>query len=74
MLPQSATNGSSRPAAAAAVPSPPAVDNRQFEYRFSMAYVRNLPEAQRPVEREVFGEQKLDIHVIHVCANFNAPG
>ncbi|WWD20371.1 hypothetical protein CI109_104847 [Kwoniella shandongensis] len=53
MLPQNASNGSSRPAAAA--PAPPPIDNRQFEYRFSMAYVRNLPEAQRPIEREVFG-------------------
>ncbi|KAK8849741.1 hypothetical protein IAR55_005076 [Kwoniella newhampshirensis] len=53
MLPQTPANGSSRPAASA--PLPPPVDNRQFEYRFSMAYVRNLPEAQRPVEREVFG-------------------
>ncbi|WRT69780.1 uncharacterized protein IL334_006771 [Kwoniella shivajii] len=47
---KSASNGS-RPAAA----SPAPVDTRQFQYRFSMAYVRNLPEAQRPVEREVFG-------------------
>ncbi|WVR07987.1 hypothetical protein IAU60_005030 [Kwoniella sp. DSM 27419] len=39
----------------AARPPPPPSDKRQFQYRFSMAYVRNLPEAQRPVEREVFG-------------------
>ncbi|WVQ74313.1 hypothetical protein IAR50_003911 [Cryptococcus sp. DSM 104548] len=36
-------------------PPKPKVDNRQFQYRFSMAYVRNLPEGQRPVEREAFG-------------------
>ncbi|WVF68535.1 hypothetical protein IAT40_003303 [Kwoniella sp. CBS 6097] len=53
----SATNGSGsgsgggRPAA----PPPPPEDKRAFQYRFSMAYVRSLPEAQRPVEREVFG-------------------
>jgi len=34
----------------------PPKDERQFQYRFSMAYVRALPEAQRPVEREVFGK------------------
>ncbi|WWC95439.1 hypothetical protein V866_002302 [Kwoniella sp. B9012] len=54
MLPAeaSSTNGSSsRPNAIPATP----VDTRQFQYRFSMAYVRNLPEPQRPVEREVFG-------------------
>lgn len=51
MLPQA-------PPANAPAPSapPPKQDTRQFQYRFSMAYVRNLPEAQRPVEREVFGE------------------
>lgn len=39
-------------------PSAPALpqDTRQFQYRFSMAYMRTLPEAQRPVERDVFGE------------------
>ncbi|TYJ57957.1 hypothetical protein B9479_001313 [Cryptococcus floricola] len=36
-------------------PPKPKVDNRQFQYRFSLAYVRNLPEGQRPVEREAFG-------------------
>lgn len=34
----------------------PPTDTRRLEYRFSLAYVRALPEAQRPVEREVFGE------------------
>ncbi|OCF35163.1 CD2 antigen cytoplasmic tail-binding protein 2 [Kwoniella heveanensis BCC8398] len=44
-------SGNGRPAA----PPPPPEDQRMFQYRFSMAYVRSLPEAQRPVEREVFG-------------------
>lgn len=55
MLPAPATNGSANgqrtPTASA-----PAADTRQFQYRFSLPYVRSLPEAQRPVEREVFGE------------------
>jgi CD2 antigen cytoplasmic tail-binding protein 2 len=43
----------------AAAPTPviaAPVDTRPFQYRFSMAYVKSLPEAQRPVEREVFGK------------------
>ncbi|WWC92881.1 uncharacterized protein L201_007843 [Kwoniella dendrophila CBS 6074] len=54
MLPAEAnpSNGSSSRSAA---PPPAPVDTRQFQYRFSMGYVRNLPEAQRPVEREIFG-------------------
>lgn len=32
------------------------VDMRAFEYRFSKGYLNALPPAQRPVEREVFGE------------------
>lgn len=36
--------------------SRPARDDRQFSYRFSMSYVKSLPEAQRPIEREVFGK------------------
>ncbi|KAI9638811.1 putative SMC2orf [Dioszegia hungarica] len=43
------------PASAQQSAPPPARDTRAFQYRFSMAYVRALPEAQRPVEREVFG-------------------
>ena len=31
-------------------------DTRAFEYRFSKRYIDALPAAQRPVEREVFGE------------------
>ncbi|KAL7425207.1 hypothetical protein Q5752_000895 [Cryptotrichosporon argae] len=50
MLPQPANGAEPRTDS----PRPPP-DTRQFQYRFSMAYVRNLPEAQRPVEREVFG-------------------
>ncbi|EIW71409.1 hypothetical protein TREMEDRAFT_67751 [Tremella mesenterica DSM 1558] len=50
MLPSSSTNGSSNPPRVA-----PPQDDRQFQYRFSLAYMRNLPEAQRPVERELFG-------------------
>ncbi|ORX37622.1 hypothetical protein BD324DRAFT_578379 [Kockovaella imperatae] len=30
-------------------------DSRQFQYRFSMKYLQSMPEANRPVEREVFG-------------------
>ncbi|TXT12978.1 hypothetical protein VHUM_01379 [Vanrija humicola] len=41
-------------AAAPAAPRPPP-DTRQLEYRFSLNYMRTLPEGQRPVEREVFG-------------------
>ncbi|ADV23917.1 CD2 antigen cytoplasmic tail-binding protein 2 [Cryptococcus gattii E566] len=53
MLPVPADGAHNPPRAAP--PPQPAADNRQFQYRFSMAYVRNLPEGQRPVEREVFG-------------------
>lgn len=49
MLPAERMNGAS------AAAEPPR-DTRAFQYRFSMAYVRALPEAQRPVEREIFGE------------------
>ncbi|WVW86847.1 hypothetical protein I302_108902 [Kwoniella bestiolae CBS 10118] len=53
MLPaEDRSNGAASNAPAA--PAPPA-DTRQFQYRFSLGYVKNLPEAQRPVEREVFG-------------------
>lgn len=41
---------------APAAPARPPPDNRAFEYRFSLPYLRTLPEDQRPVEREVFGE------------------
>jgi CD2 antigen cytoplasmic tail-binding protein 2 len=40
--------------ASGSAPRPPP-DNRQFQYRFSMTYIRSLPEGQRPVERELFG-------------------
>ncbi|KLT45820.1 hypothetical protein CC85DRAFT_268327 [Cutaneotrichosporon oleaginosum] len=40
---------------APAAPARPPPDNRAFQYRFSLAYLRTLPEEQRPVEREVFG-------------------
>ncbi|WVO18513.1 hypothetical protein L204_106232 [Cryptococcus depauperatus] len=50
MLPQPLNNPTTH---STSVPSKP--DNRQFQYRFSMAYVTNLPESQRPIEREVFG-------------------
>jgi CD2 antigen cytoplasmic tail-binding protein 2 len=42
--------------APAVAPARPPPDNRAFQYRFSLAYLRTLPEDQRPVEREVFGE------------------
>lgn len=63
-----------RPAAAA--PSPP--DTRSFQYRFSMAYIRKLPEGQRPVEREVFGKSRwragwLGLHVADVRQVHSAP-
>ncbi|GMK56609.1 hypothetical protein CspeluHIS016_0304490 [Cutaneotrichosporon spelunceum] len=41
--------------APAAAPARPPPDTRAFQYRFSHAYLRTLPEDQRPVEREVFG-------------------
>ena len=53
MLPAPSTNGSTSNGFSSAVR-----DDRQFQYRFSLDYVRALPEAQRPVEREVFGESK----------------
>jgi len=43
------------PEAERPAPPPPPTDTRAFQYRFSLAYMRSLPEAQRPVEREVFG-------------------
>lgn len=51
MLPTDKSNGTTLTTS----PVPPR-DTRAFQYRFSMAYVRALPEAQRPVEREVFGK------------------
>ncbi|CDZ97085.1 Uncharacterized protein involved in protein-protein interaction, contains polyproline-binding GYF domain [Phaffia rhodozyma] len=30
-------------------------DGSKYEYRYSMEYIRSLPESERPVEREVFG-------------------
>lgn len=46
------------------VPSPtPIKDTRAFQYRFSMVYVRALPESQRPVEREVFGMSSLPVFI-----------
>lgn len=56
MLPSQPTNGGSNGnSATSSSTGRAAPDTRQFEYRFSMAYIRNLPEGQRPVEREVFG-------------------
>lgn len=49
MLPRDETS-------APAAPARPPPDNRAFQYRFSLAYLRTLPEDQRPVEREVFGK------------------
>ena len=52
MLPAPPTNGSSSTSIGIKlVPR----DDRRFQYRFSMKFVRALPEAQRPVEREIFG-------------------
>ena len=31
-------------------------DDRQFQYRFSMRYLSSMPEANRPIERETFGQ------------------
>jgi CD2 antigen cytoplasmic tail-binding protein 2 len=56
MLPASAASNGNGSA-------PPAKDERQFQYRFSMDYVRNLPESQRPVERETFGERHVETNV-----------
>ncbi len=32
------------------------IPTKTFEYRFSKPYLASLPPAQRPIEREVFGE------------------
>jgi len=53
MLPESASRDS--PAGNSTPPVRPPPDTRQFQYRFSMTYIRSLPEGQRPVEREIFG-------------------
>ncbi len=53
---QSQPQSSASIAASAAPAAPTPRDTRAFQYRFSMGYVRALPEPQRPVEREVFGE------------------
>ena len=56
MLPAPATNGSSN-GLNGGFPTPPLRRaDRSFQYRFSLNYVRGLPEAQRPVERDIFGE------------------
>lgn len=36
---------------------PVPADTRAFEYRFSKKYLSSLPEGQRPLERDVFGER-----------------
>ena len=56
MLPAVGNGATGNGAARSGQSAPPVRDARSFQYRFSMAYVRSLPEAQRPVEREVFGE------------------
>jgi len=55
---------STAPSNGSPAPRPPP-DTRQFQYRFSMTYIRSLPEGQRPVEREIFGQSlsKLLAHV-----------
>lgn len=53
MLPESTSRDSPAGNSTPAVRPPP--DTRQFQYRFSMTYIRSLPEGQRPVEREIFG-------------------
>ncbi|KAL7416061.1 hypothetical protein BDY24DRAFT_253566 [Mrakia frigida] len=35
--------------------APPPDDGSQYEYRYTMDYIKSLPEAEKPVEREVFG-------------------
>ena len=44
------------PAEPAKAPEPIKVDIRAFEYRFSRVYLDKLPPAQRPIEKETFGE------------------
>lgn len=41
--------------AAPSIPRPPVDDGSTYEYRYSMEYIRSLPESKRPIEREVFG-------------------
>lgn len=36
---------------------PVPADTRAFEYRFSKKYLSSLPEGQRPLERDIFGER-----------------
>lgn len=36
-------------------PAPPADDGSRYEYRYTMDYLRSMPEGERPVEREIFG-------------------
>jgi CD2 antigen cytoplasmic tail-binding protein 2 len=57
MLPSDTSiNGANGNGSASGQSTPPVKDTRSFQYRFSMGYVRSLPEAQRPVEREMFGK------------------
>lgn len=39
--------------------NPSADDGSTYEYRYTMDYIKSLPEGERPVEREVFGEFQL---------------
>jgi CD2 antigen cytoplasmic tail-binding protein 2 len=41
--------------------APPLDDGTSYEYRFSMDHLRSLPEAERPVEREVFGSSRFPL-------------
>lgn len=50
------SNGNGNAPAPSPRPASTPTDTRAFQYRFSIPYVRTLPEHQRPVEREIFGE------------------
>ncbi len=63
MIPaSSAVPPSSAPASNGSGAAAPPSANRAFEYRFSKPYISTLPAAQRPVEREIFGEWKVGKH------------
>jgi len=55
--PPSSSSSSSGPPQSA----PPADDGSQYEYRYTMDYIKSLPEGEKPVEREVFGESRVSL-------------
>lgn len=65
MLPASVVSKSATGSNGSSAPPRPANDTRQFQYRYSMTYIRSLPEGQRPVEREVFGKSSCSAYLHH---------